>query len=213
MNDLTITRDISVSVAIFRLLGPIAESGAWDAIATAAVWNPSPDVDGLLSPVQQVLAGAHLESVSGRARTEARSSAIVLAISELCAELERLGLERTPCSSERSYLPGAAHPAQDIGLHPARRDLSVMVTAFRIDGGAALGLTEPAWQSVAVVAAWNPGVDWAEGPIQQRRAHLRTPVFHGRAKSSAREGSMVLAATMAVEQVEAVGLDPNQAPA
>lgn len=204
MKDVHITRDISVSLVVFRLEGPIASSGAWDAVATATVWDPDPDVQGLLSPVQQLLAAAHLQSCTVRIRGEHRPSTVVLAISELCAELERRGFERTPGSGERSYLPGPELPVQEIGLHPARHVFSLMVTAFRIDGGTSLGLSEPAWQSIAVVPGWNPGGEGADPGTAQK--NLRTPIFHGRSKSSTREDALVLAATGAMQQLEWSGL-------
>lgn len=206
MMELNIVRDVSLSVVVFRLEDEFAETGAWDAVATAAVWNPSPDVGGLLSPEQRVLAGAHLETVSGRVRARTRAAAVTLAIAKTCAELERLGLERTSCSHERAYVPGRKHPEQMIGLHPGSRDISLMVTAFRLEGGQRLGLSDPAWQSIAVVADWNPGIHWASGPIQEARQGLRTPTFHGRAKSPVREDALVQAADMALEQLEASGL-------
>ena len=91
-------RGVTCQLTAFHVQDP-PENGVtgpheWLAIATAQVYNPSPDTGGALNAETAILAGAVMEVVHGRASAVSQTAALVAALDSLMFALTAKGFVR-----------------------------------------------------------------------------------------------------------------------
>ena len=99
---MTHRRGVTCQVTAFHIDNPpddgVKGPHEWMAIATAQVYNTSPDTGGLLTAETAVLAGAVMEVVHGRATASTQEDAMVTALKSLLFQMEARGYMEKPKS-------------------------------------------------------------------------------------------------------------------
>jgi hypothetical protein len=89
------TRGITCELTAFHIDNPpgddVTGKQEWMAIATAHVYNPSPNTGGILTPETAILAGAVMEVIYGKSMASTQEGALVAALRALLFQLRAKG--------------------------------------------------------------------------------------------------------------------------